>query len=76
MTMPDMSQLLSLAFGAGGAWFLIRQSRKDVNGLGSKVNAEVRQSARRHINIALCLMLLAPSDELRRKVSDLLKESE
>jgi hypothetical protein len=74
---PELLKLLAmLAFGMGGAWFFIKQSRKDVNGLGYKVNAEIRQSARRHINVALCLMLVAPDDATRKKISDLLKEPE
>jgi hypothetical protein len=76
MTPDDLKFLASLAFGAGGAWFLIKQSRKDVNGLGAKVNKEVSVSARRHINTALSLMLLAPSDEIRSKLVDLLREDE
>ena len=65
--------LMTLAFGAGGAYFLIKQSRKDVNGLGRKVNAEISRSARRHQNISVALMLLA-SDEQKEKIADLLRE--
>lgn len=71
---PDLYHLISLAFGAGGAWFLIRQSRKDVNGLGGKVNAEAKSNARRHHNTALALMLVAQNDEQRARIADLLKE--
>lgn len=70
----DLYHLISLAFGAGGAWFLIRQSRKDVNGLGGKVNHEVKSNARRHHNAALALMLLAQSDEQRARIAELMKE--
>jgi hypothetical protein len=75
---PTLLEFLgSLAFGAGGAYFLIKQSRKDVNGLGSKVNAEVRKSATRHQNVTLALMLIASGDEEKAKrVADMLKENE
>ena len=75
---PTLLEFLgSLAFGAGGAYFLIKQSRKDVNGLGNKVNVEVRKSATRHQNVTLALMLLASGDEEKAKrVADMLKENE
>lgn len=72
----DLKSLVSLAFGAGGAWFLIRQSRRDVNGLGNKVNSEIKQASRNHKNVTLALMLLARDDFERRKIADLLKEGE
>lgn len=76
MNPEDLKLLAMLAFGAGGAWFFIKQSRKDVNGLGAKVNHEIRQSARRHINLCLALMLTASDESERQKVADLLKEPE
>ncbi len=69
-----LCNLLALAFGAGGAYFLLKQSRKDVNGLGQKVNRELSRSSTRHQNISLALMLLA-GDERKGQVSELLKES-
>lgn len=66
--------LLSLAFGAGGAYFMIRQSRRDVTGLGRKVNREISRSAVRHQNLTVALMLMA-SEEQKEKLADLLKES-
>ncbi len=69
--------ILSLVFGAGGAYFLIQQSRKDVNGLGSKVNREAMKAARRHHNVSLSLMLLAPNDKaLKQQIAEMLKESQ
>lgn len=65
---------LSLAFGAGGAYFLIKQSRKDVNGLGRKVNREISRSSARHQNITLALMLLAPEAQ-KEQIANLLREN-
>jgi hypothetical protein len=76
MNIADFKFLISLAFGAGGAWFLIKQSRKDVNGLGNKVNFEIKQTSRRYVNVTLALMLLAPDDFVRRKIAELLREDE
>ena len=67
--------LLSFAFGAGGAYFMIKQSRKDVNGLGRKVHGEIRKSSSRHQNITLALMTLATKEQ-QEKISDLLKETQ
>ena len=66
--------LLSLAFGAGSVYFLIRQSRKDVNGLGRKMNREISRSGARHQNTTLALMLLAPENK-KKEIAELLKES-
>jgi hypothetical protein len=66
--------LLSLAFGAGGAYFLIKQSRKDVNAVGRKVNSEIRKSNSRHQNVTLALMSLASDAPQRERIADLLKE--
>ena len=76
MNPEDLKLLAMLAFGAGGAWFFIKQSRKDVNGLGAKVNAEIRQSARRHINLCLAAMVAAPDEKARKEIAELLKEGE
>jgi hypothetical protein len=69
-----LEYILALAFGAGGVYFLIKQSRKDVNGLGRKVSREMTRSAVRHQNVTLALMLLA-SEEQKQKIAELLKES-
>jgi hypothetical protein len=78
MTEPTLVEWLgSLAFGAGGAWFLIKQSRKDVNGLGNKVNGEIKKTERRHHNTTVAIMHLAAGDkELSARVAELLKEDE
>ncbi len=68
------SDILALAFGAGGAIFFLKQSRRDVNGLGKKIRGELSRSAVRHQNITLALMLLA-GEEQKQEISELLKES-
>ena len=74
MNPEDLKLLAMLAFGAGGAWFFIKQSRKDVNGLGSKVRDHIDETNRRHINVCLALMLTAPDAAAREKIADLMKE--
>lgn len=66
--------LLTVAFAAGGAWILLKQSRKDVNGLGRKMNREISDSLSRHQNVTLALMLLAKDDIERRTIAMLLRE--
>ncbi len=80
MMSPDFSGqalyfALSIAFGAGGMYYLVRQSRKDVNGLGRKVNQEINRAAMRHQNLTVALMVLAPESK-RERIAELLKESE
>jgi len=65
--------LLCLAFGAGGVYFLIKQSRKDVTGLGKVVRGETKKNNSRHQNVMLALMLLAPPEQ-REKIAELLRD--
>jgi hypothetical protein len=47
------SNVLMLAFAAGGAWALVKQLRKDLNGLGTKVNRQAAESDRKFQMIAI-----------------------
>lgn len=67
-------QLVTLAFGAGGAFFLLKHTKRDVNGLGQKVRGEMARTATRHQNITVALMLLAPDDK-KEAIADLLRET-
>ncbi len=67
-------QLVTLAFGAGGAFFLLKHTKRDVNGLGQKVRGEMARTATRHQNITVALMLVAP-EEHKAKIADLLRET-
>ena len=69
-----VSNLVALAFGAGGVYFLLKQSRRDVNGLGAKISRELSRSAVRHQNISLALMLLADQEQ-RDQIAALMKEA-
>lgn len=75
--MMDWNSMLvpavALVFGAGQTAFLIKQSRRDVTGIGLKVNGEALKAARRHHNLTLSLMLSAPVDK-HQQIADLLKE--
>lgn len=57
------------AFAAGGAWFLVRQMRKDVNGLGAKVNRESAETQRKFTAIAI-LMLATADDRDKELLAD------
>lgn len=67
-------QLLTLAFGAGGAYFLLKHTKRDVNGLGKKVRGEMARTGTRHQNVTVALMLLAPDDK-KEAIADLLHET-
>jgi hypothetical protein len=74
MSIDTLYHLLYFAFGAGGAYALLKQNRKDVDGVGRKVNNEISKSSVRHQNITIALMLMA-SDEQKDKIADLMKET-
>lgn len=61
--------LLNLAFFAGGAWFLIRQSRKDLNGIGRKVGQIAVESDHRFTVLAVVLLTMC-EDEERDRIAD------
>lgn len=67
--------LLALAFAAGMYVTTVKRSKKDVNGLGTKVNRELARSQARHQNVTMALMLLANSKEEKDRLAELLKES-
>lgn len=66
--------ITALIFGAGGVYFLIKSTSKDVNGLGGKVGREAKQAACRHHNITMAILLSAKDDETRFKLAEILKE--
>jgi hypothetical protein len=51
--------LFELAFFAGGIYFLVRQTRKDVNGLGQKVRELERREDERYLATAVAFLLVA-----------------
>lgn len=66
MSLPDLPlgvvmPLLSATFGAGGAWFVMKQLRKEINGVGSKTG-----------KIVLYLSETAEG-EARKRLTDILK---
>jgi hypothetical protein len=65
--------LLSLAFGLGGAWFLVRQNRRDLRGIGGKVSAEIARASSRHQKVILALMSVATDDQ-KARVAGILNE--
>lgn len=59
-------------FAAGGAWFLLQQVRRDVNGLGAKVNRLEREAERKFTVLALLLVAAAAEEDKGRLVDRLL----
>jgi hypothetical protein len=54
-------QALQLAFFAGGAWFLVRQMRRDLNGLGAKMNGLGKTVDRKFM--AICVVALEQTQD-------------
>jgi hypothetical protein len=60
-------------FSTGVAWGTLARVRKDVDGIGRKVNTGERVAARRYHNISLAVMQVAPPSK-ESEISQLLKE--
>jgi hypothetical protein len=58
--------LLQLAFFASVAWMLLKENRKDLNGLGAKVNRMEKSADERYLAVSLALLVAAgPPEEWR-----------
>ncbi len=68
-----LANLLTLAFAAGGAWFALKQSQKDVNGLGRKMGESITTANQRYLRTCLALMTVCPAEE-RAKLAEMLRE--
>lgn len=62
-TVSVLIWLIGLIFGAGGMYFSLKQMRRDVNGLGRKVNETTGQNAKFHVRLCIALVLLSPKEE-------------
>jgi hypothetical protein len=72
LTLQFVIFLLTLAFGAGGAWVTLHQSQRHVNGLGSKFNRlrdEIQERDRRH---ELAILLIAKDEPQRAELLNIL----
>jgi hypothetical protein len=56
-----LSEVIAVSVGAGGMWFLIREMRKQLNGVGRKYG-----------KLQTALLVFCP-EEKREKIADLLK---
>jgi hypothetical protein len=65
--------LVSVIFSAGVAWGTFNRMRKDIDGIGRKVNTGEKVAARRYHNISLAVMQVAPPAK-ESEISQLLKE--
>ena len=72
MTEQVLLTAITIAFGAGGALFLIRQVRKDVNGLGRMVRDDAKKSEERFGRLEKALLLVSKNDPERRKIAEYL----
>jgi hypothetical protein len=63
--------MVGVIFGAGGAWFLVKQMRRDLNGIGAKARLIEDKAADRYIAISFAILLSAPEDK-RRAVAQIL----
>ena len=66
--------VLGVAFSAGITYGLFQRMRKDVNAIGRKLNEGEKDALRRHHNVSMVLMLVAPPEK-EREIVELMKES-
>ena len=59
--------IIGVVFGAGGAWAMLRQVRKDLNGIGGR-------QRRFENNLKLALMVVLDSRHDREQLAKFLKE--
>ena len=76
--MPDavvhiLLVLISCIFTAGVTWAQFNRMRKDVDGIGRKVNKGETVAARRYHNCSLAILQAAPPEK-ENEISQLLKE--
>jgi hypothetical protein len=64
----------SAIFSSGIAWGAFKRLQKDVNAIGRKINEGEKDALRRHHNVSMVLILVAPSEK-EREIVELMKES-
>jgi len=64
--------IIGAIFGAGGAWFSLKQFRRDLNGIGSKATRLERLDNERFNAVCLALLASCP-EEKRGTVAGILK---
>jgi hypothetical protein len=60
--------ILGLVFAAGGAWKLLQESQRHVNGLGIKFNRSEKEREYQYNQISLAIMALAQTPEQKAAV--------
>jgi uncharacterized membrane protein len=63
-----------LCFFAGGAWMIVKNIRKDVNGLGKAFRDSVKLAERRHRVLIVAIIKSAPDAESKDRAAELLLE--
>jgi hypothetical protein len=64
-----------MVFLTGGAYGLLKQTRRDLNGLGSRLAREREEAQKRDRKAVLAFMLLAPEDK-RQQIAELLNDGD
>jgi hypothetical protein len=54
---------VGVIFGAGGAWAALRQTRRDMNGIGTKTRLIEDKAADRYTAISFAILISAPEDK-------------
>ena len=73
IAIPLVLWLLGLAFAAGGGWLTLKESRKQVNGVGAKVNREKELNEDRFRRMSLAVMSLADTEERKQQLLEWFK---
>ncbi len=70
---PAAIFLLGIAFGAGGYVAALVGARRQINGVGAKLNREIEANRQRYLRVSVTLVQLAP-EEKRERIAGLLLE--
>jgi hypothetical protein len=66
--------VLTAVFSAGGAWFAVKQMRKDLNGIGGKVGRVQTESDRRFMILSIALLAMCEEKD-RERIADKVLEA-
>lgn len=67
--------MATMIFAAGGLYFTVQQGRRDINGIGRKVNTAVSRAERRYNRVSLALMYVC-TEAQKKEVLQLLQETD
>ena len=63
IAIPVVIYFVGLIFAAGGGWFALKEVRKQVNGVGSKLRSSDEQRKDQHRRICMAITAVATDEQ-------------